>query len=91
MCNWRAYLFLHRDIATWLCQSIGDIWTVEVVCKNACKLNEKFVHCDSCNRSMPAECSGLTASELRCMELKKRNLIFYWDDCKKKRGMNLKY
>lgn len=38
---------------------------------------------------MPAECSGLTASELRCMELKKRNLIFYWDDCKKKKRNEL--
>lgn len=38
--------------------------------------------CDSCNRSIHKKCSGLSASEVKVMDLKgKRLLKFYCDDC----------
>lgn len=51
-----------------------------VTCKR--KTGEPCIFCDSCERSTHRECTGLTASELKVMDLKgKRILKFYCEDC----------
>lgn len=39
--------------------------------------------CDSCRDFYCGECSGLNASEVRCMTFQKRTLIFYCEICRK--------
>lgn len=51
-----------------------------IVCK--IQNNNSVIFCDSCSRSVHRECSDLTSSELKVMDLKgKRSLKFYCDDC----------
>lgn len=50
-----------------------------------CKLDigkEKFLSCDGCKVFCHENCSGLSASELRCMPLNKRSLMFLCDGCR---------
>lgn len=49
-----------------------------------CKNNNSSptVQCDSCQRTIHTECSGLSASELKVMSLRgKRSLKFFCDNC----------
>lgn len=49
-----------------------------------CKITkgDSVILCDSCQRSTHRDCSGLSASELKVMDLKgKRYLKFYCEDC----------
>lgn len=49
-----------------------------------CKIsnNESVVNCDSCERPIHIDCSGLNASELKVMSLRgKRLLRFHCEDC----------
>jgi len=39
------------------------------------------VKCDGCNVVVHNKCSGLTASELKCLSLKNRNLKYFCDAC----------
>lgn len=51
-----------------------------VTCKT--KNGEPVLLCDSCQRSTHRECSGLSASELKVMDLKGRRFLkFYCEDC----------
>lgn len=44
--------------------------------------SNSMLFCDSCNRNIHKKCSGLSASEIKVMELKgKRLLKFYCEDC----------
>nr|CAI5843070.1 unnamed protein product [Callosobruchus analis] len=50
-------------------------------CKKACDSTIIFP-CDSCNKLFCATCGDLTASEIKCLQLKnKRKLKFYCDAC----------
>lgn len=52
------------------------------ICLTSCDgKEEKFFHCDSCQRPIHVDCSDLSASEVRCLELKKRILKFFCNDC----------
>lgn len=46
-----------------------------------CNKNGNVLLCDSCKGGLCQQCSDLSASELRCMELKKRKLIFLCQEC----------
>lgn len=39
------------------------------------------VKCDSCNVLVYNKCSGLSASELKCLTLKNRTLKYFYDPC----------
>jgi hypothetical protein len=59
-----------------------------------CNLNfnkdDEVLNCDGCQRKLHKECSELTASELRVLDLKsKRTLKFFCDDCQE--GTKLLY
>ncbi|KAJ8981177.1 hypothetical protein NQ317_017270 [Molorchus minor] len=47
---------------------------------HAAEKEEKFA-CDSCKRLICAECAELTSSEVRCMNLKNRKLMFLCTEC----------
>lgn len=52
------------------------------ICELPCdEVGGKFFNCDSCQRPNHVECTELTASEVRCLELKKRSLKFFCTDC----------
>lgn len=48
-----------------------------------CNIKERDVvfPCDSCKRSLCDTCADLSASEIRCMSLKKRKLLFLCEEC----------
>lgn len=49
---------------------------------NKCKTSQKAVTCDSCKKGYCKACSGLTASEIKVMELKERRVLkFYCKTC----------
>lgn len=48
--------------------------------------NSKLFTCDSCNETLCATCSNLSASELKCMPLKNRKLKFLCEECEKGLG-----
>ena len=51
-----------------------------ILCKN--KGDEAMLYCDGCDRPVHRECSELSQTELRVMDLKgKRSLKFYCNDC----------
>lgn len=43
--------------------------------------NQNYLSCDYCKRPMHTNCSELTASEIKCMQLKKRILKFLCGEC----------
>lgn len=47
------------------------------------KNNITLFPCDSCKRLICADCADLSASEIRCMGLKSRKLMFLCSDCEK--------
>lgn len=49
-------------------------------CKNKSKT---FFPCDSCKRDVCKPCTNLDDSELKCMTLRNRKLLFVCEDCKK--------
>lgn len=44
--------------------------------------DDDYYACDSCLKKIHKECAGLNASEVRCMPIKKRVLLFVCDDCR---------
>ena len=46
-----------------------------------CNVDSKTFNCDSCSSELCGACSGLAASEIRCLDLKKRKLIFLCENC----------
>lgn len=53
-----------------------------LVCNISDGNEDSFINCDSCSRALHKKCSGLSASELRVMDLKnKRTLKFHCEDC----------
>lgn len=46
-----------------------------------CNIDAKSFNCDSCSSELCEACSGLAASEIRCLDLKKRKLIFLCENC----------
>lgn len=46
-----------------------------------CNVDAKSFNCDSCSSELCEACSGLAASEIRCLDLKKRKLIFLCENC----------
>lgn len=48
---------------------------------SVCKKNDKLYSCDKCRQLFCDECSSLTSSEIRCLELKKRVLLFHCKSC----------
>lgn len=46
-------------------------------CDKVCRV----LPCDSCKRLLCVRCDGLTSLDLKCLELKMRQLIFLYDDC----------
>ncbi|KAG5892375.1 hypothetical protein JTB14_035989 [Gonioctena quinquepunctata] len=46
------------------------------------KNEDDLWNCDSCKRPLCSKCGGLTASEVKCLQLKKRVLLFFCDDCR---------
>lgn len=53
-----------------------------VLCGKDVGSEEKSYNCDGCSRSLHVQCSGLTASELKCMELRGgRRLKFFCQNC----------
>lgn len=49
---------------------------------SGCKKDIETFACDSCSRLLCRSCGGLTASEVKCLQLVgKRKLIFYCEDC----------
>lgn len=43
--------------------------------------NGQMFCCDTCNKYLCDACSDLTSSEIRCMQLKKRKLLFLCEEC----------
>jgi hypothetical protein len=43
---------------------------------------DEMLHCDSCKRFLCEGCSELSATEMRCMQLKIRKLLFLCEACK---------
>lgn len=41
------------------------------------------INCDGCSLIFHAKCSGLSASEIKCLSLKNRNLKFFCESCNK--------
>lgn len=50
---------------------------------SVCNAKKGAFSCDRCERAVcdAFECSGLCSTEIRCMELKKRSLLFYCKSC----------
>lgn len=46
-----------------------------------CDNNARTFSCDRCHKLFCDTCSALTSSEIRCLELKKRTLVFYCKEC----------
>lgn len=54
-----------------------------------CKTGDRVFSCDRCSNVICDNCSSLTSSEIRCLELKKRSLLFYCKAClSEKHGLN---
>lgn len=51
-------------------------------CKSDIGNDSKYLSCDGCKVYIHENCSGLSASELRCMSLNKRNLMYLCDGCR---------
>lgn len=49
---------------------------------NESKNQSDLWSCDSCKRPVCSKCSDFTASEIKCMQLKKRVLMFICEDCR---------
>lgn len=49
---------------------------------NTNKYDDDTWNCDSCKRPLCTKCGGLTASEIKCLQLKKRVLLFFCEDCR---------
>lgn len=43
--------------------------------------SDSYYYCDGCQKPIHESCSGLSASEVRCLQLKKRVMKFYCDQC----------
>lgn len=54
-------------------------------CSAETSINQLF-NCDNCKRSICQECLQLTATEICCIQLKARNLIFLCEECKQGLG-----
>ncbi|KAK7865961.1 hypothetical protein R5R35_012905 [Gryllus longicercus] len=52
------------------------------ICEESVDENGKFFECDSCKRYLHVICAELTASEVKCLELRKRVMSFFCVDCK---------
>nr|CAI5823155.1 unnamed protein product [Callosobruchus analis] len=53
-----------------------------VKCKTRLSEDDSVLACDNCTRLVHRDCSGLSVSEFRVMDLKaKRLLKYYCDDC----------
>lgn len=48
---------------------------------SVCKRNEKVFSCDQCRQLLCVDCGALSASEVKCLELKNRVLLFYCKVC----------
>lgn len=48
---------------------------------SVCKNSDRVFSCDKCAVLFCDTCSGLTSSEIRCLELKKRSLLFHCKNC----------
>lgn len=50
---------------------------------SACNVKSGAFSCDKCGRLVceAYDCSGLSSTEIRCMELKRRSLLFYCKSC----------
>lgn len=46
-----------------------------------CKIGDRVFSCDKCSKLVCDGCSDLTSTEVRCLELKNRSLIFYCKSC----------
>lgn len=53
-----------------------------VVCKGEVGGNDSCYDCDICEQHIHKACSGLSASEVKCMPLQKRQLLFVCEGCK---------
>lgn len=55
-----------------------------------CKTGDRVFCCDRCSNLVCDNCSSLTSSEIRCLELKKRSLLFHCRAClSEKHGLNV--
>lgn len=50
------------------------------VCKNS---KEVIYKCDACRKLLCKLCARLTSSEIKCLQLKERVMLFYCDQCRK--------
>lgn len=46
-----------------------------------CGQDKETFKCDQCRRQYCKNCSGLTSSEIRCVQLKERKMLFWCDIC----------
>lgn len=52
-----------------------------VPCESCNEKTDAGINCDTCKKVFCSDCSRLTASELKCIALKKRRLIFLCEEC----------
>jgi hypothetical protein len=53
------------------------------ICTHAFADLDLPINCDGCSLIFHAKCSGLSASEIKCLSLKNRNLKFFCESCNK--------
>lgn len=56
---------------------------------SVCKKGDKVFSCDKCKQLFCENCIGLSASEVRCLELKKRVLLFHCKGCSSLSGQDM--
>ena len=70
--SWCEYDTINRS-------EVGIRWTC-IKCGE--KESENLVQCRKCSSVVCHECAGLSATEIRCVQLKKRILIFECNECR---------
>lgn len=55
--------------------------SVCIHCKNNIKDSEVYYFCDGCQKPVHGPCTDLSASEIKCLQLRKRVMKFYCNQC----------
>lgn len=69
---------------------MSELECIKCKIKSTPKDSKNIILCDICREYYCGECSGLNATEVRCMQFQKKNLIFNCPQCKEGKASMMK-